>query len=137
MDILSKLSRFWQITLPTLLLATTFHYAHHLNTIINSIGGVGFKRTITIIFLSFLAIWSLFYLSSIFFVRVLKWIWFGTVTAESEKKSILINKEPEQQTKSSIEYHDVKEQENLFRLDLQDEPAEPVREEGQQENKVL
>ena len=137
MDILSKLSRFWQITLPAVLLATTFHYAHHLNTIINSIGGVGFKRTITIKFKSFLAIWSLIYLGSVFFVRALKWVWFGTVTTESEKQPISINKQVEQQTKNSIEYHDVKEQENLFRLDLQDEPAETVREEGQQENKVL
>ena len=137
MDILSKLSRFWQITLPTVLLATTFHYAHHLNTIINSIGGVGFKRTITIIFISFLAIWSLLYLSSVFFVRALKWVWFGTVTTEQKKQPISINKELEQQTKNSIEYHDVKEQENLFRLDLQDEPAETVSEEGQQKNKVL
>ena len=137
MDILSKLSRFWQITLPTVLLATTFHYAHHLNTIISSIGGVGFKRTITIIFISFLAIWSLLYLSSVFFVRALKWVWFGTVTTEPEKQPISINKELEQQTKNGIEYHDVKEQENLFRLDLQDEPAETVSEEGQQKNKVL
>ena len=123
--------------MPAVLLATTFHYAHHLNTIINSIGGVGFKRTITIIFISFLAIWSLIYLGSVFFVRALKWVWFGTVTTESEKQPISINKQVEQQTKNSIEYHDVKEQENLFRLDLQDEPAETVREEGQQENKVL
>jgi hypothetical protein len=75
--------------------------------------------------------------SILFFVRALKWVWFGTVTAESEKQPISINKEVEQQTKNSIEYHDVKEQENLFRLDLQDEPAETVKEEGQQENKVL
>ena len=137
MDILSKLSRFWQITLPAVLLATTFHYAHHLNIIINSIGGVGFKRTITIIFISFLAIWSLLYLGSVFFVRTLKWVWFGTVTPELKRQPISINREFEQQVKNSIEYHDVKEQENLFRLDLQDEPAEAVKEEGQQKNKVL
>jgi len=137
MDILSKLSRFWQITLPAVLLATTFHYAHHLNTIINSIGGVGFKRTITIVFISFLAIWSLLYLGSVFFVRTLKWIWFGTITAKLENQPISINKEFDQQTKKSIEYHDVKEQENLFRLDLQEEPVETVSEEGQHKNKVL
>ena len=131
MDILLKLSRFWEIALPTVLLAATFHYAHHLNTIINSIGGIGFKRTITIIFVSFLATWSLLYLSSIFFVRGLKWIWFGTITLGSEKQHISSNKELEQQTKNSIEYHDVQEQENLFRLDLQDEQVDTVSEKGQ------
>ncbi len=128
MDTLSKLSRFWEITLPTVLLAATFHYAHHLNTIINSIGGVGFKKTIIVMFISFLAIWSLIYLSSIFFVRALKWIWFGTINTKSKQQNISSNKDLGQYTKNSIEYHDVKEQENLFRLDLQDGSADAVGE---------
>jgi hypothetical protein len=108
-----------------------------LNAIINSIGDMGFKKTATIMFISFLAIWSLLYLGSVFFIRILKWIWRGTATTGIEKPNIPRNKELEQYAKNSIEYHDVKEQENLFRLDLQDEPIDATHnEEGRQANKV-
>ena len=122
MGIICKVSRLWAIILPTVLLAATFQYAHQLNVIINSIGDMGFKKTISIIFISFIAIWSLLYLGSVFFFRVLKWIWCGRIITEVEKPSIQNDQELEQRTKNSIEYHNVKEQENLFRLDLQDEP---------------
>ena len=137
MAIVYKISRLWKVVLPTVLLAATFQYAHQLNAIINSIGDMGFKKTATIMFISFLAIWSLLYLGFVFFVRILKWIWHGTTTTGIAKPNIPRNKEPEQYTKNSIEYHDVKEQENLFRLDLQDEPIDATHnEEGRQENKV-
>ena len=134
MNIIYKVSRLWTVILPTVLLAATFQYAHQLNAIINSIGDMGFKKTATIMFISFLAIWSLLYLGSVFFVRILKWIWRGTTATEIEKPNIQSNRELEQYTKNSIEYHDVKEQENLFRLDLQDEPIDGTHEEGRQEN---
>lgn len=134
MAIIYQVSRLWTVILPTVLLAATFQYAHQLNAIINSIGDMGFKKTATIMFISFLAIWSLLYLGSVFFVRILKWIWRGTTATEIEKPNIQSNRELEQYTKNSIEYHDVKEQENLFRLDLQDEPIDGTHEEGRQEN---
>jgi hypothetical protein len=137
MNILSKVRRFWAITLPTILLVVTFHYAHQLNNLINLVEDFGFKKTITIIFFSFLAIWSLVYLSSVFLVRALKWIWRGTITTQPKKQNIPNTKKLELHTKDSIEYHDVKEQENLFRLDLQEESAGVVNEEGHSENKVL
>ena len=137
MAIVYKISRLWKVILPTVLLAATFQYAHQLNAIINSIGDMGFKKTATIMFISFLAIWSLLYLGSVFFVRILKWIWRGTATTGIEKPNIPSNKELGRHTKNSIEYHDVKEQENLFRLDLQDEPRDAIHnEEGSQKNKV-
>ena len=137
MAIIYKVSRLWTVILPTVLLAATFQYAHQLNAIINSIGDMGFKKTATIMFISFLAIWSLLYLGFVFFVRILKWIWHGTTTTGIAKPNIPRNKELEQYTKNSIEYHDVKEQENLFRLDLQDEPIDAThKEEESQENKV-
>jgi hypothetical protein len=136
MAIIYKVSRLWTVILPTVLLAATFQYAHQLNAIVNSIGDMGFKKTATIMFISFLAIWSLLYLGAIFFVRILKWIWRGTTTTGIEKPNIPRSKELEQHTKNSIEYHDVKEQENLFRLDLQDEPIDATHEEGRQENRV-
>ena len=136
MAIVYKISRLWKVILPTVLLAATFQYAHQLNAIINSIGDMGFKKTATIMFISFLAIWSLLYLGSVFFIRILKWIWRGTATTGIEKPNIPRNKELEQYTKNSIEYHDVKEQENLFRLDLQDEPIASIDEKEHQERKL-
>ena len=122
MGIICKVSRLWAVILPTVLLAATFQYAHQLNVIINSIGDMGFKKTISIIFISFIAIWSLLYLGAVFFFRVLKWIWCGRTITEIEKPKIQNDQGLEQRTKNSIEYHDLKEQESLFRLDLQDEP---------------
>ena len=135
MGIICKVSRLWAIILPTVLLAVTFQYAHQLNVIINSIGDMGFKKTISIIFIGFIAIWSLLYLGSVFFFRVLKWIWCGRTITEIEKPRIQNDQELEQRTKNSIEYHDAKEQESLFRLDLQDEPMASTSEKKHQESK--
>ena len=135
MDIICKLNRLWIVILPTALLVATINYAHQLNTIINSIGGMGFKRTIAIIFISFLAAWALLYLSSVFLVRVLKWVWHGTIISDSEKSSIRDSEVFERKPKDIIEYHDAKEQENLFRLDLQDETVESADEPADSVNK--
>ena len=136
MNIIYKVNRLWAVVLPTMLLAATFQYAHQLNVIINSISDMGFKKTISIIFISFIAIWSLLYLGSVFFFRVLKWIWCGRTITEIEKPRIQNDQELEQRTKNSIEYHNVKEQENLFRLDLQDEPIDSINKKGRQESKL-
>ena len=135
MNIICRVNRLWTIALPTMLLAATFQYAHQLNVIINSIGDMGFKKTISIIFIFFIAIWSLLYLGSVFFFRALKWIWCGRTITEIEKPRIQNNQELEQRTKNSIEYHDVKEQENLFRLDLQGEPIASTSEKEHRESK--
>ena len=135
MNIICRLNRLWTVALPTMLLAATFQYAHQLNVIINSIGDMGFKKTISIIFISFIAIWSLFYLGSVFFVRVLKWIWCGRTITETEKSSIQNDQELGERTKNSIEYHDGKEQARLFQLDLQDEPIASISEKEHEESK--
>ena len=135
MNIICRVNRLWTVALPTMLLAATFQYAHQLNVIINSIGDMGFKKTISIIFISFIAIWSLLYLGSVFFVRVLKWIWCGRTITETEKSSIQNDQELEERTKNSIEYHDEKEQARLFQLDLQDEPIASISEKEHQESK--
>ena len=136
MGIICKASRLWAVILPTVLLAATFQYAHQLNVIINSIEDMGFKKTISIMFISFIAIWSLLYLGSVFFFRVLKWIWYGRTITEVEKPSIQNDQELEQRTKNSIENHDVKEQGSLFRLDLKDEPIASIDEKEHQERKL-
>ena len=135
MNIICRVNRLWTVALPTMLLAATFQYAHQLNVIINSIGDMGFKKTISIIFISFIAIWSLLYLGSVFFVRVLKWIWCGGTITETEKPSIQNDQELEERTKNSIEYHDEKEQVGLLQLDLQDEPIASISEKEHQESK--
>ena len=135
LNIICRVNRLWIVALPTMLLAATFQYAHQLNVIINSIGDMGFKKTISIIFISFIAIWSLLYLGSVFFVRVLKWIWCGRTITETEKSSIQNDQELEQRTKNRIEYHDEKEQARLFQLDLQDEPIASISEKEHQESK--
>ena len=136
MGLICKIHRLWAVILPTLLLAVAFQYSHQLNMMISSIEDLSFKKTITILLISFLAIWSLLYVSSIFFIRLLKWVWFGTQTTEVEKSNIPNNKLLESHIKNRIEYHDPKEQESLFRLDLQDEPIEPINEKGHQENEM-
>ena len=88
MNIICRVNRLWTVALPTMLLAATFQYAHQLNVIINSIGDMGFKKTISIMFISFIAIWSLLYLGSVLFFRVLKWIWCGRTITEIEKPRI-------------------------------------------------
>jgi len=135
MGIICIVSRLWAVILPTVLLAATFQYANQLNGIINSIGDMGFKKTISIMFISFIAIWSLLYLGSVFFFRVLKWIWCGRTITETEKSSIQNDQELEERTKKSIEYHDEKEQARLFQLDLQDEPIASISEKEHQESK--
>ena len=136
MGIICKVSRLWAIILPTVLLAATFQYAHQLNVIINSIGDMGFKKTISLIFIFFIAIWSLLYLGSVFFFRALKWIWCGRTITEIEKPRIQNDQELKEPTKNRIEFHDEKEQARLFQLDLQDEPIDSTNKKGRQESKL-
>jgi len=136
MGLICKIHRLWTVILPTLIIAVAFQYAHQLNIMISSIGSLSFKKTIAIILILFLAIWSLIYISSIFFIRLLKWVWFGTTIPEIEKPNMPNNKLLESHTKNRIEYHDPKEQESLFRLDLQDEPIESIDEKGPQESEM-
>ena len=137
MGTIDRFGRFWTVMLPAVLLAATFKYAYQLNSIINSIEGMSFEKTLAIMFISFLAMWSLLYLGSVFFVRAMRWIWNGTTPIQIEKPSVYVKKELEHPAKNDIEYQSVKEQENLFKLDLQDEPISSPNEEEYVENRVL
>ena len=127
MDIINKLGRFWTVLLPALLLVAIFQYAHHINSIINSIDGMGFKKTLVIVFISFLAIWSLLYLGGVVFIRLINWIWYGTAPTPFAEKIALDETIQGQPIKDNIEFHNEIEQENLFRLDLQEEPVDKIR----------
>ena len=123
MDITSKFNRFWALLLPVALLAVFFKYLHQLNSVLTSIEGVGFRKTLLTLFIAFFAIWALIYLSSVFFMRALSWVWRGTAATSIEKPSATIKKELEQPSKNNFEGHSIKEREELFRLDLKDESA--------------
>jgi hypothetical protein len=127
MDTINKLGRFWTVLLPALLLGAIFQYAHHINSIINSIGGMGFKKTLVIVFISFLALWSLLYLGGVVFIRLINWIWYGTASTPFAGKNNLDETMQDQPIKGNIEFHNEIEQENLFRLDLQEEPVDKIR----------
>ena len=127
MDIINKLGRFWTVLLPALRLVAIFQYAHHINSIINSIDGMGFKKTLVIVFISFLAIWSLLYLGGVVFIRLINWIWCGTAPIPFTDQKTFDEIIQDQPIKDNIEFHNEIEQENLFRLDLQEEPVDKIR----------
>jgi len=133
---IDRFGRIWTVLLPAALLAAAFKYAYQLNSIINSIEGMSFKKNVTIMFISFLAVWSLLYLCSVFFVRVMKWIWNGTLPTQTEKPNVHGKKESENHLKNSTE-HPTEEQESLFRLDLQDEPIDYSDAEKHKEDRVF
>ena len=105
MDIINKLGRFWTVLLPALLLVAIFQYAHHINSIINSIDGMGFKKTLVIVFISFLAIWSLLYLGGVVFIRLINWIWCGTAPIPFTDQKTLDELIQDQPIKDNIEFH--------------------------------
>ena len=121
MNITCKFSRFWALLLPVALLAVFFKYLHQLNSILTSIEGVGFRKTLLVLFLAFFAIWSFVYLSSIFFVRAISWIWKGTASTTMEKSNVSTKNESKQFLTNNIEGDVRKEREKFFRLDLPDE----------------
>ena len=123
MDITYKFGRALALLLPVALLAVFFKYLHQLNSILTSIEGVGFRKTLLALFIAFFAIWSLVYLSSVFFVRAVNWAWSGTKLTSIEKPNVIIKKELAQPLKNNSQGHSIKEREELFRLDLQNESA--------------
>ena len=123
MEIFYKFGRFCSFLLPFALLAVFFKYLHQLNSMLTSIEGVGFRKTLLILFIAFFAIWSLVYLSAVFFVRALSWVWTGTIATSIEKSKIPMKQESEQPLKNDIESKSIKDREELFRLDLQGESA--------------
>ena len=124
MEIFFKFGRFWTALCPIALLVLTFKYAYQLNSILSQVEGMNFKKTLIILFIAFFALWSLLHLSSVLFVRVMRWIWDGKKPTPKEKPNSSTQKEFEEPYKNNIDHHSVKEQENLFKLDLQGESVE-------------
>ena len=89
---------------------------------------MSFKKTLVILFIAFCALWSLIHISSVFFVRIISWVWNGQKSTPIEKPSFSTIKEFEEPFKNNIDHHTVKEQENLFKLDLQGESVDSLAE---------
>ena len=121
MDITRKFGRIGAILLPVTLLGVFFKYLHPLNTILHGIEGWGARKIALTLFISFFSIWSLIYVSSIFFVRIADWVWNGTNSNLSKNTSY--NPNQEKSSKNNTNYQNTKEQEALFKLELRDENA--------------
>ena len=121
MDSTRKFSRIGIVLLPIALLAVFFKYLHPLNTILHGIEGWGARKIALTLFISFFSIWSLLYVSSVFFVRIADWVWNGTNSNLS--KNTGYNPSQEKSSKNNTNYQNTKEQEALFKLDLRDENA--------------
>ena len=56
MDINYTFGRLWALLLPIALLVVFFKYLHQLNSILTSIEGVGFRKTLLTLFVAFFAL---------------------------------------------------------------------------------
>ena len=121
MDITRRFGRIGAVLLPVALLAVFFKYLHPLNAILHGIEGWGARKIALTLFISFFSIWSLLYVSSVFFVRIADWVWNGTNSNLSKNTSY--NPSQEKSSKNNTNYQNTKEQEALFKLELRDENA--------------
>ena len=123
MDINYTFGRFWALLLPIALLVVFFKYLHQLNSILTSIEGVGFRKTLLTLFVAFFAIWSLVYFSSVLFVRAISWVLNGINPISTQRPNLTGQQDLEKPLSNSMDYHSVKEGESLFKLGLKDESA--------------
>ena len=121
MEITRKFGRIGAVLLPVVLFAVFFKYLHPLNAILHGIEGWGARKIALTLFISFFSIWSLLYVSSVFFVRIADWLWNGTNSNLSKNTSY--NPSQEKSSKNNTNYQNTKEQEALFKLELRDENA--------------
>ena len=123
MDINYTFGRLWALLLPIALLVVFFKYLHQLNSILTSIEGVGFRKTLLILFVAFFAIWSLVYFSSVFFVRAISWVLHGINPIPTQRPNLTAQQDLEESLNNSMDYHSVKKGKSLFKLGLKDESA--------------
>ena len=123
MDINYTFGRLWALLLPIALLVVFFKYLHQLNSILTSIEGVGFRKTLLTLFVAFFAIWSLVYFSSVLFVRAISWVLNGINPIPTQRPNLTAQQDLEKPLSNSMDYHSVKEREPLFKLGLKDESA--------------
>ena len=123
MDMTRRFGRIGTVLLPIALLAVFFKYLHPVNVILHGIEGWGARKIALTLFISFLAIWALLHVGSVFFVRVADWVWNGTNSNLYKNINYNNNLKREMSSKNNIDYQNKKEREELFKLDLRDENA--------------
>jgi len=117
-----RFGRIGTVLLPIALLSVFFKYLHPVNAILHGIEGWGARKIALTLFISFLAIWALLYVGSVFFVRIVDWVWNGT-NFNLNKNMRYNNLNREIPTKNSTNYQNNKDREELLKLDLRDENA--------------
>ena len=122
MDMTRRFGRIGTVLLPIALLSVFFKYLHPVNAILHGIEGWGARKIALPLFISFLAIWALLYVGSVFFVRIVDWVWNGT-NFNLNKNMRYNNLNREIPTKNSTNYQNNKDREELLKLDLRDENA--------------
>ena len=119
--------RIGTVLLPIALLAVFFKYFHPLVSMFHGIAGVdllmelGVKKTIFILFLSFFAMWALLHVSSVLFARIASWVCNGTSSNLRENISYSENENQEESLRNRMDFQNVKEREELFKVDLRNE----------------
>jgi len=125
----NRIGRIGTVLLPIALLAVFFKYLHPLISILHGIESadllmeVGVRKTIFILFISFFAIWALLHVSSVLFARIASWVWNGTSSNLRENISYSENENREEPLRNRMDFQNVKEREELFKVDLRDENA--------------
>ena len=104
MDITRKFGRIGAVLLPVALLGVFFKYLHPLNSILHGIEGWGARKIALTLFISFFSIWSLLYISFVFFVRITKWVWSDTNSKSTEIQSFSDNSNIEKSLENSMDY---------------------------------
>ena len=121
MNMTRRFGRIGTVLLPVALLGGFFKYLHPLNSILHGIEGWGARKIALTLFISFFSIWSLLYVSSVFFVRIADWVWSGTNSDLS--KNINYKPNQEKSSKNNTNYQNSEERDALLKLELRDENA--------------
>ena len=123
MGITRRFGRVGAILLPVALLAVFFKYLHPLNAILHGIEGWGARKIAFTLFISFFSIWSLLHVSSVLFARIASWVWNGASSNLRENISYSENENRKEPLRNRMDFQNVKEREELFKVDLRDENA--------------
>jgi len=123
MGITRRFGRIGSVLLPIALLAVFFKYLHPLNAILHGVEGWGARKIAFTLLISFLAIWSLLHVSSILFIRIVDWVWNGTLPSLRGNQNYNGNEDQENSLRGRMDFNNVREDKTLFKLDIQDESA--------------
>jgi hypothetical protein len=123
MGMTRRFGRIGSVLLPVALLGVFFKYLHPLNSILHGVEGWGARKIAFTLLISFLAMWALIHVSSILFIRIVNWVWSGTLPNLRENQSYNSHENQENSLRGRMDFHNAREEKALFKLDIQDESA--------------